>query len=170
MFLSVNTIEGGKKKKKHFAFSHFFLWLFYRMTIQNTCIYYRLMVGKNQHNQAIFWENTHYMGAYKRQSASFKRKDKYFDETSKSFQFVEKKISLHFSSLFYSKSLYFGSLVEDLLFRIWAVILFRNVEHCGISSTLGMNSGNSGIGSNLNSVWFRNQFYQFLEFRNWLEP
>jgi hypothetical protein len=29
-----------------------------------------------------------------------------------------------------------------------AVILFRNVEHCGISSALGINSGNSGIGSN----------------------
>ncbi len=28
-------------------------------------------------------------------------------------------------------------------YRSWAVILFRNVEHCGISSTLGINSGNS---------------------------
>ncbi len=44
---------------------------------------------------------------------------------------------------------------------LWAVILFRNVEHCGISSALGINSRNSGIRRKSGIVWSRNR-WEFL--------
>ena len=40
-----------------------------------------------------------------------------------------------------------------------AVILFRDVEHCGTSSSTGINCIDSGISSNLDSIQFRNRFY-----------
>lgn len=85
------------------------------------------------------------MCAYKRQLASFKRKDKYFDETSKPFQFVEKKISLHFSSLFYSKSLYSDLSTNDKMTANRILDLKSRVDEQKKFFVISMNSTNVDV-------------------------